>query len=85
MLVQAAQEKRLIVFKHSSTTLFHPLIRTRSPTTLLSPPFFRLLKVVRPVGCPSAQTWSTVSLRGGENCKLDFNTKRIQRFRILFG
>lgn len=64
---------------------FHPLIHPRSPTTLLSPPFCRLLKTERPVGCPAAQTWSTVSLRGGENCKLDFNTKRIQRFRILFG
>lgn len=85
MFVQAAQEKCLIVFKPSSITLFHPLIHSRSPTTLLSAPFCRLLNVVRPVGCPAAQTWSKVSLARRRNCKLDFNTERIQRFRILFG
>lgn len=85
MFVQAVQENCLIVFQlHFSFSSPCPPSFTQHP--FLSPPFFcRLLKAVRPVGRSAAQTWSAVSLRGGENCKLDFNTKRNQRFHILFG
>ncbi len=71
------RRKTALLFSGLSFSSPYPPSFTQQP--FLSPAFLQAVKAARPVG------WNAVSLCGGEKWKLDFNTKRIQRFRILFG
>lgn len=71
------RRKTALLFSSLTFPSLYPPSFTQQP--FLSPPFLQAVKAARPVGR------NAVSLHGGENNKLDFNTKRIQRFRILFG